>query len=84
MLTGYGLPIDLVTSDLYPNGRDICYGSLKFGYLVLCRVEGDRIVDSEILLEGIGRVRNVRQGPDGFLYVAIDGYGVKRIVPNTQ
>ena len=73
-----------VTSDLYPEWQGhLLVGSLKFAYLVLCRVEGDRIVDSEILLEGIGRVRNVRQGPDGFLYVAIDGYGIKRIVPNT-
>ena len=29
----------------------------------------------ETLLKGIGRVRDVREGPDGFLYLAIDGEG---------
>jgi glucose/arabinose dehydrogenase len=28
---------------------------------------------SEVLVQGIGRVRDVRQGPDGYIYLAIDG-----------
>jgi glucose/arabinose dehydrogenase len=26
-----------------------------------------------VLVQGIGRVRDVRQGPDGYIYLAIDG-----------
>ena len=29
----------------------------------------------------MGRVRNVRQAPDGFIYVAIEQLGIVRIVP---
>ena len=40
------------------------------------------------MLENIGRVRSIMQGNDGFLYVGIDGGGIKRItaknVTNTQ
>ncbi len=71
-----------VSSDRYPDWQGhLLVGSLKFGYLVLCRVAGNTIASAEILFEGIGRVRNVRQGPDGYIYVAVDGKGIKRLVP---
>lgn len=71
-----------VTSDKYPDWQgNLLVGSLKFSYLVLCQVEGDSIGEADILFEGVGRVRNVRQGPDGFLYVATTGNGIQRIVP---
>lgn len=35
-------------------------------------MEGDDIVQEETLLRGIGRIRNVHQGPDGYIYVAIE------------
>ncbi len=72
-----------VTSDRYPEWRGhLLVGSLKFAYLVLCKVDGDAVTGAEVLLEGIGRVRNVRQGPDGYIYVAVEGQGIKRIVRN--
>jgi len=61
---------------------DLIVGSLKFGYLVHCVMEGDEIVDQEIIANGIGRVRNVEQGLDGFLYVGIEGKGLYRLVQN--
>ena len=33
------------------------------------------------LLTDIGRVRAVRQGPDGYVYLGIEGEGIKRLVP---
>jgi len=71
-----------VTSDRYPewNG-DLLVGSLKFNYLVWCRIEDGSVVSEEVIFEGIGRVRNVRQGPDGYLYVATDGSGIYKLVP---
>ena len=56
-------------------------GSLKFKYLDRCVVENNKIVEEEKLLEGIGRVRNVRQAPDGYIYVAIEQHGIVRIIP---
>lgn len=73
-----------VTSDRYPEWKgDLLVGSLKFRYLVLAEVDGGSIADAKILFEDIGRVRNVRQGPDGYIYVATEGQGIKRIVPNS-
>jgi glucose/arabinose dehydrogenase len=48
-------------------------GSLKFGYLARLTLEGDRVVSEERLLQGINRrIRDVRQGPDGALYLLTD------------
>lgn len=69
-----------ITGNKYPNWEgDIIVGSLKFGYLVHCEVEGNTIVSQEIIAEGIGRVRNVEQGLDGYLYVGIEGKGIYRL-----
>ena len=36
----------------------------------------------EKLLEGMGRVRSVNEGPDGFIYVGIESLGIVKIIPN--
>ena len=60
---------------------DLIVGSLKFSYLVRCIIEGDSIVREEKIAEGIGRVRNVEMGNDGYLYVGVEGRGLYRLVP---
>ncbi|MDG1573270.1 PQQ-dependent sugar dehydrogenase [Robiginitalea sp. M366] len=71
-----------VTSFRYPQWHgDLMVGSLAFQYLEHLEMEGTRVVKREKLLEGIGRVRNVRQGPDGYLYVAVEGKGIYKLVP---
>lgn len=48
-------------------------GSLKFELLVRLEVEGDKVLAEERLLtERFGRIRDVRSGPDGLLYVLTD------------
>ncbi len=72
-----------VTGDRYPGWEgDLVVGSLKFGYLVHVDVDGTAIVGQEKIAEGIGRVRNVAQGPDGYLYVGVEGDGLYRLVMN--
>lgn len=44
-------------------------GSLKFRYLERVQFEDSRPVTQQKLLEDIGRLRDVRQGPDGLIYV---------------
>ncbi len=56
-------------------------GSLKFNYIVHLVVEGDNVVANEIVFPGIGRVRNIKQGLDGYIYVATEGQGIVRILP---
>ena len=48
-------------------------GSLKNKMLVRLELDGDKVVHQERLLTSLGqRIRDVRQGPDGFLYVLTD------------
>lgn len=54
---------------------DLFVGSLKFGLLVRLDMDGDRVMAEERLLEGLDdRVRDVRQGPDGLIYLLTDDY----------
>ncbi|MFT5838747.1 MAG: glucose/arabinose dehydrogenase [Flavobacteriales bacterium] len=72
-----------VTSDVYPDWKGkMIVGSLKFAYLVVLELDGDKVLSQEILFPGIGRVRNVKQGADGYLYVATDGAGIFKIIPS--
>jgi aldose sugar dehydrogenase len=48
-------------------------GALKFRYLARLEVQGDKVVREEKLLEDLKqRIRDVREGPDGLLYVLTD------------
>lgn len=71
----------IVTGEKYHGWEgDLIVGSLKFSYLVHAKVDGDKIVSQEKVAEGIGRVRNVEQGPDGFIYVGVEGKGLFRLI----
>lgn len=70
-----------VTGDKYPHWKGhVLVGSLKFSYVELVKLDGDKTVGTEKLLEGIGRVRSVKQAPDGTIYVGADGQGIFRII----
>ena len=62
------------TGDAFPEWKgNLFVGSLKFQYLARVVLDGTRVVSEERLLEDqFGRVRDVRQGPDGLLYVLTD------------
>jgi len=62
------------TGGRFPEWRgNLFVGSLKFQLLVRLTIENERIIGEERLLEGeLGRIRDVRQGPDGLLYLLTD------------
>lgn len=62
------------TGDRFPAWRgNLFVGALKYQMLVRLTVEGTRVVAEERLLEGLGdRIRDVVQGPDGYLYLLTD------------
>lgn len=74
-----------ITSDVYPELKGhLVVGSLKFQYLELLTLTRDeKVAKREKLLDGIGRLRSVRQGPDGYIYVGVDGEGVFKMVANS-
>jgi glucose/arabinose dehydrogenase len=75
--------MSFVSGDLYPawNGN-LLVGSLKFRYVARVELEGTKVVHEEKLLENLGRIRSVTQGPDGYIYVGTESPGlVVRIIP---
>jgi glucose/arabinose dehydrogenase len=59
--------------DAFPNWRGhLLAGGLSGQRVDLLELDGTEVVREEILVRGIGRVRDVRIGPDGFVYLALD------------
>ena len=74
-----------VTSDRYPAWKGhLLMGTLRAQTLVLLTLDGDKVTGETRLLDNLGkRIRDVRQGPDGFVYLLTDGNNgeVLRLVP---
>jgi glucose/arabinose dehydrogenase len=52
---------------------DLFVGALKDEMLVRLELDGDKVVREERMFKGkVGRVRDVRTGPDGYLYLLTD------------
>jgi glucose/arabinose dehydrogenase len=65
--------LTLYTGDRFPQWKgSIFAGGLAGEQLARFTVEGERAVLAEVLVRRQGRIRDVRQGPDGFIYLAID------------
>lgn len=62
------------TGDRFANWKgDALVAGLSGKRLVRLRFDGQSITGQETLLQGMGRLRDVQQGPDGLVYVAVDG-----------
>ena len=62
---------------------DLLVGSLAFQYLEHLVMDGNKVSKRIKLMEDMGRVRNVRQGPDGYIYVAVEGKGIYKLEPSS-
>ena len=72
------------TSGIYKGWKgDLFIGSLKFEYLERLVIENNKVIKKEKVLDKIGRVRNVVEGPDGYLYLGVEGKGIIKIIPNS-
>ncbi|MGH7605848.1 MAG: PQQ-dependent sugar dehydrogenase [Gemmatimonadales bacterium] len=62
------------TGDRFPGWQgDLFVGALGFELLARLEIDGERVTDEERLLDGFGdRIRDVRQGPDGLIYLLTD------------
>jgi glucose/arabinose dehydrogenase len=63
-----------VTSDRYPGWKgSLLIGTLKAQRLLRLTLDGERVTGEQRLLAGLGeRIRDVRQGPDGRIYLLTD------------
>ncbi|PWG82691.1 hypothetical protein DDR33_02215 [Pararcticibacter amylolyticus] len=74
-----------ISSDKFKewNG-DLLVGSLKFNHLQHLTVKDNKVVKREIIFDKIGRVRDIRQGPDGNIYVVLEDSGkIVKISPKS-
>lgn len=73
------------TGDLFPAWKgNLFNGALKFQLLSRLEIKGGRVVAEERLLQGLNeRIRDVRQGPDGALYLLTDNNAgrILRVAP---
>lgn len=71
-----------ITGAVYPEWEgEILVGSLKFAYLEKLTLNNNKVIKREKLINGLGRVRDVRIGPDGHIYASVEGRGIVKLVP---
>lgn len=62
------------TGDAFPEWKgDMFVGGMSGERLVRLRLDGQEVVREEVILQDMGRIREVQQSPDGSIYLAIDG-----------
>ena len=67
------------TGDRFPHWKgNLFAGGLAGQQLARLTLDGQQVVREETLVQGFGRIRDVRQGPDGLIYLAIDSRGSER------
>jgi aldose sugar dehydrogenase len=76
----------LVTSERYPGWQNnLLIGALAKRHVARVEIENGRYVGEERLLEDYGRVRAVKQSPNGYIYVAMESPGLLlRLIPVDQ
>jgi glucose/arabinose dehydrogenase len=75
-----------VTSDRFPAWKgSLLVGALRGQMLVRLDLDGEKVVKEERMLQELGeRIRDVRQGPDGYIYLLTDSSNgrILRLEPN--
>jgi glucose/arabinose dehydrogenase len=65
-----------ITSDAFKSWKgSLLVGGLASQKLYRCTLDGSKVVSEEVVSGVSGRVRNVIQGPDGAVYVSLEGPG---------
>lgn len=75
--------IDFYEGAAFPDWQDkLLVGGLASEEVHLLDIKDGAVVSDEIILHGLGRVRDVASGPDGYIYLLLDRPGkVVRLVP---
>ena len=74
---------EYISSEVYPDWKgSLLAGALVFKYIERIVLENDIVVSRSKIAENLGRPRDIKQGPDGYIYVSIENKGVYKIIPN--
>jgi glucose/arabinose dehydrogenase len=71
----------------YPDWQgDLMVGGLRSEVLERIRLKDHAVEEREVVLQGLGRVRDVKQAPDGILYLILESKGSRlvRLIPVTE
>ena len=55
-------------------------GALVFKYVERLGLKDNKVISRSKIGDKLGRQRDVKQGPDGYIYVSIENKGVYKIV----
>lgn len=67
----------MVTSNKYPEWKNnLLVTSLAFKHIARVQLNGTKYITEEKLLNNTGRFRDVKEGPDGYLYAISEGPGL--------
>ncbi len=76
--------MEFYSGDKFPKWKNSLFiGSMSLRHLNRLEIENNKVVHEErILLKELNRrVRCVKQGPDGYLYIGVDGGMILRLMP---
>ncbi|MBS0632106.1 MAG: PQQ-dependent sugar dehydrogenase [Verrucomicrobia bacterium] len=81
--------IEFYTGDRFPQWKNNLFlGSLAEQTLYRFVIDNDQVTHEEILFKNIGRIRDIKTGPDGLIYIALERVGrpgaVIRLVPEAD
>jgi aldose sugar dehydrogenase len=73
----------MVTSDNYSGWKNnLLIGALVLQHVSRVEIKNKKVIHEERLLEGIARVRDVREAPDSYIYVLTENPGMfLRLIP---
>ena len=76
---------EYISSEIYPGWKgSLLAGALVFKYIERVGIKDNKVISRSKIAEGLGRPRDVKQGPDGYIYVSIENKGVYKIVPSKK
>jgi aldose sugar dehydrogenase len=63
----------MYTGDRFPEWKgSIFAGGLNGEQIARLTMDGHEVLNEETLVQRMGRIRDIRQGPDGYIYIAVD------------
>ena len=69
-------PIMFYTGDKFPRWKNQLFvGAMGHEQLKRLILDNEKVVREEIIFHGLGRVRDIQTGPDGYIYLALQDAG---------
>lgn len=78
--------IEFYTGDKFPRWKNNLFlGSLATQKFLRFEISGGKVTHTEEVFKGLGRIRDIKTGPDGLIYIAFESIGrpgrVVRLIP---